>query len=85
MSLQGYHPVTCSLRPSHIHSHECLPRQFFGLDEADVPAVRIINMAEEMAKYKPEADEINADTLTAFAQGCVACCSLGCSLFFWFI
>lgn len=43
--------------------------EFFGLTKDDVPTVRIINMTEQdMAKFKPDFDELSAASLKQFAQ-----------------
>lgn len=43
--------------------------EFFGLDASDVPAVRLINMAEDMAKFQPESSDITVEALSAFVKG----------------
>ena len=42
--------------------------EFFGLTEAELPAMRIIRLEEDMAKYKPEAVEISLDNMRAFIR-----------------
>merc|ERR1719228_829902 len=42
--------------------------EFFGLTEAELPAMRIIRLEEDMAKYKPEAVEISLDNMRAFIK-----------------
>lgn len=42
--------------------------EFFGLKEAEVPAVRLITLAEDMTKYKPTAEGVDAATIKQFAQ-----------------
>ncbi|XP_004695586.1 PREDICTED: protein disulfide-isomerase [Condylura cristata] len=42
--------------------------EFFGLSKEECPALRLITLEEEMAKYKPEAAELNADKITEFCQ-----------------
>jgi len=37
--------------------------EFFGMSQDSVPGVRIIQLAEDMAKYKPEKDEISVENL----------------------
>jgi protein disulfide-isomerase A1 len=42
--------------------------EFFGLKESEVPAVRLITLAEDMTKYKPTSDKIDTETVKQFAQ-----------------
>lgn len=43
--------------------------EFFGLTQDDVPTVRIINMTEQdMAKFKPDFEQLSADNLRKFAK-----------------
>jgi hypothetical protein len=42
--------------------------EFFGLSEGELPSVRLINIADEMAKYKPEGDVISTEVLAKFAE-----------------
>ena len=42
--------------------------EFFGLKAEEVPAVRLITLAEDMTKYKPTSTGIDADTIKSFAQ-----------------
>ncbi|XP_059165372.1 protein disulfide-isomerase-like [Physella acuta] len=42
--------------------------EFFGLKEAEVPAVRLITLAEDMTKYRPTAEGVDAATIKQFAQ-----------------
>jgi protein disulfide-isomerase A1 len=46
--------------------------EFFGMKEEDVPAMRIIELKDDMAKYKPENPDLNAENVlnfvTAFAE-----------------
>ena len=42
--------------------------EFFGLTKAELPAMRIIRLEEDMAKYKPEAVEISLDNMRAFIK-----------------
>jgi len=38
--------------------------EFFGMSQDSVPGVRIIQLAEDMSKYKPEKDEISIEALS---------------------
>lgn len=42
--------------------------EFFGLTVADCPVVRLITLADEMQKYKPESPELDSKTIGAFVQ-----------------
>jgi protein disulfide-isomerase A1 len=42
--------------------------EFFGLKVAETPAVRLITLADEMTKYKPESTGVDTETIKAFAQ-----------------
>lgn len=42
--------------------------EFFGLKPADVPAVRLITLKDEMKKFKPEVSDITAKVLTDFVN-----------------
>jgi protein disulfide-isomerase A1 len=42
--------------------------EFFGLKPEDAPTVRLINLADNMAKYKPEDSAITAAVLSKFAS-----------------
>jgi len=35
--------------------------EFFGMKKDEVPAARLIRLADEMAKYKPTTDVLNDD------------------------
>nr|AXL95393.1 protein disulfide isomerase [Conus ermineus] len=41
---------------------------FFGLKAADAPAMRLIQLGEDLAKYKPESDTLDKSTITKFVQ-----------------
>nr|AMM62661.1 conotoxin-specific protein disulfide isomerase variant 4 [Conus bullatus] len=41
---------------------------FFGLKAADAPAMRLIYLDEDLAKYKPESDSLDKSTMTKFVQ-----------------
>lgn len=42
--------------------------EFFGMKKEEVPAARLIKLEEDMAKYKPETNELTADALKNFVQ-----------------
>lgn len=42
--------------------------EFFGLKKEECPTVRLINLGEDMTKYKPETVNLLPDGLAAFAQ-----------------
>ncbi|UJR28405.1 hypothetical protein I4U23_009645 [Adineta vaga] len=42
--------------------------EFFGLKSAEVPAVRLITLKDEMSKFKPESSEITSSVLTSFVK-----------------
>lgn len=42
--------------------------EFFGLKESEVPAVRLITLADDMTKYRPTKDGVDSDTIRQFAQ-----------------
>jgi len=46
--------------------------EFFGMKTEDVPAMRIIQLADEMTKFKPPTNEINEDTIRSFAKDFLA-------------
>ncbi|KAF7992407.1 hypothetical protein HCN44_001732 [Aphidius gifuensis] len=47
--------------------------EFFGMKKDNVPAMRIIKLEQDMSKYKPENDELDAESImkfvTDFAEG----------------
>lgn len=42
--------------------------EFFGMKKEEVPAARLIRLEEDMAKYKPESNDLSAETLKEFVQ-----------------
>ena len=42
--------------------------EFFGLKAANVPAVRLITLKDEMSKFKPDSSEITSSVLTQFVK-----------------
>jgi len=42
--------------------------EFFGMKKEEVPAMRIIQLQEDMAKFKPEKNDLSADNIKAFVQ-----------------
>jgi protein disulfide-isomerase A1 len=42
--------------------------EFFGMKKEEVPSMRLIRLEEDMAKYKPEDEEINSDNIQVFVQ-----------------
>lgn len=42
--------------------------EFFGMKKEEIPAARLIKLEEDMAKYKPQTDELTADSLKNFVQ-----------------
>lgn len=42
--------------------------EFFGMKKEEVPSMRIIKLEEDMAKFKPEKDDLSADNIEAFVQ-----------------
>lgn len=47
--------------------------EFFGMKKSDAPAMRIIELEQDMAKYKPENPELSSENVlefvTAFTEG----------------
>ncbi|CBY34553.1 unnamed protein product [Oikopleura dioica] len=43
--------------------------EFFGLTQENCPAVRLIQMGDSMAKFKPETEEITATSLSSLVEG----------------
>lgn len=42
--------------------------EFFGMKKEDTPSMRIIQLAEEMTKYKPESSDITETNIRSFVQ-----------------
>lgn len=42
--------------------------EFFGMKKEEVPALRIIKLEEDMAKYKPETSDLTAEAIQGFVQ-----------------
>ena len=40
--------------------------EFFGIKKEECPAVRYINLAQDMTKYKPDSTEITVESLQKF-------------------
>lgn len=42
--------------------------EFFGMKKEEVPAARLIKLEEDMAKYKPETDDLTSENIRGFVQ-----------------
>ncbi|XP_054731956.1 protein disulfide-isomerase [Anastrepha obliqua] len=42
--------------------------EFFGMSKDEVPTIRLIRLEEDMAKYKPESNDMSAGTIKDFLQ-----------------
>ena len=42
--------------------------EFFGLDESELPSMRIIKLEEDMSKFKPESTELSEDNIRLFVK-----------------
>jgi len=42
--------------------------EFFGMSKEEVPTIRLIKLEEDMAKYKPESNDLSAKTIKEFVQ-----------------
>lgn len=43
--------------------------EFFGLKKEECPAVRLIQLEEDMTKFKPETTDLSAASVKAFVSG----------------
>ena len=42
--------------------------EFFGMKDDELPGMRLIKLAEDMAKYKPESNDLGEDNVRSFVQ-----------------
>merc|ERR1711994_60769 len=42
--------------------------EFFGMEESELPSMRIIKLEEDMSKYKPESTELSDENIRAFVK-----------------
>jgi hypothetical protein len=42
--------------------------EFFGMKKDEIPAMRLIRLEEDMAKYKPQNPELSKDNIKSFVQ-----------------
>merc|ERR1719422_2983544 len=42
--------------------------EFFGLEESELPSMRIIKLEEDMSKFKPESTELSDDNIRKFVK-----------------
>merc|ERR1712059_165113 len=42
--------------------------EFFGLDESELPSMRIIKLEEDMSKFKPESTELSEENIRLFVK-----------------
>ncbi|KAL3276138.1 hypothetical protein HHI36_020857 [Cryptolaemus montrouzieri] len=42
--------------------------EFFGMKKEEVPAARLIKLEEDMAKYKPDTDDLTAESIKKFVE-----------------
>jgi len=46
--------------------------EFFGMDESELPSMRIIRLEEDMAKYRPDSTELSDSNIRAFVTAYMA-------------
>lgn len=46
--------------------------EFFGMKKDEIPSMRIIRLEEDMAKYKPTTNEMDADSIRSFVEDFLA-------------
>jgi len=44
--------------------------EFFGITDENCPAMRVINMEKNMAKYAPEKDDLSKDAIVVSSRVC---------------
>ena len=42
--------------------------EFFALKKEDAPTMRIINLSEDMVKFKPDSKEMTSEAIKSFTQ-----------------
>merc|ERR1712227_97588 len=42
--------------------------EFFGMEESELPSMRIIKLEEDMSKFRPESTELSEDNIRAFIK-----------------
>jgi hypothetical protein len=42
--------------------------EFFGMKKDEIPAMRLIRLEEDMAKYKPQNPDLSKENIKAFVQ-----------------
>jgi len=42
--------------------------EFFGMDESELPSMRIIRLEEDMSKFRPESTELSDDNIRSFIK-----------------
>ena len=46
--------------------------EFFGMEEAELPSMRIIKLEEDMSKFKPDSTELSDSNIRAFVASYLA-------------